>query len=105
MSDNTAAVPEQADGAPQEKTAKQLEKEAKKLAKLEKLKQKQEKLATVKPNEEKKEVLSTIISQTLFEYCHYSDHEVWLQGYETLHQPGHNICERIPMECVIISAT
>ncbi|KAK3912795.1 Valine--tRNA ligase [Frankliniella fusca] len=44
-----------ADEAPQEKTAKQLEKEAKKLAKLEKLKQKQEKLASVKPNEEKKE--------------------------------------------------
>lgn len=53
--DGPAAVPAEGDGAPQEKTAKQLEKEAKKLAKLEKLKQKQDKLASVKPNEEKKE--------------------------------------------------
>ena len=58
MSSKEAETPTNgpADDAPQEKTAKQLEKEAKKLAKLEKLKQKQEKLATVKPNEEKKEV-------------------------------------------------
>ncbi|XP_026281108.1 valine--tRNA ligase isoform X2 [Frankliniella occidentalis] len=57
MSANATDVPGTgpADEAPQEKTAKQLEKEAKKLAKLEKLKQKQDKLSTVKPNEEKKE--------------------------------------------------
>lgn len=57
MSSKEAEVPVNPTGdeGPQEKTAKQLEKEAKKLAKLEKLKQKQEKLATVKPNEEKKE--------------------------------------------------
>lgn len=52
--DASAAQP--VDGAVPEKSAKQLAKEAQKLAKLEKLKQKQDKLASVKPNEEKKEV-------------------------------------------------
>lgn len=44
---------ETVDSANPPKTAKQLEKDAKKLAKLEKLKQKQEKLASVEPKEKK----------------------------------------------------
>lgn len=54
MSEEQKIVTENGDGGPP-KTAKQLEKEAKKQAKLDKLKQKLEKKATQAPAEGKKE--------------------------------------------------
>lgn len=51
MESNAAEGKGDTSGENRPKTAKQLEKEAKKLAKLEKFKQKQEKRATVEPKE------------------------------------------------------